>query len=252
MITALVIVAFVLLVLVLSVALGDRVCAALAERKASEFLSEPFGHPATVRVHGAPFLTQALRGRYAKVEVLGGGLRIGEMAGATLSAFLHNVVLPPKELLGGRTRQLPVERVEGRIVLPYGEIARVSRIPGLSLVFSGGRLVASAAVPVPGLSQLARVSGVAELAVAEDGAVWLHVRHFSVAGISLTALLIKQLMPVLSVPIPLRTLPYRLRLDEIVATPTGLVITGSAHDVVFRPPTAAINDGLAGGPVAGD
>jgi hypothetical protein len=236
MITALLVVLAVLVVLGLAVALADRVCATLAERKASEFLSEPFGQPATVRVHGTPFLTQALRGRYRNIEVLGGGLRIGEMSGATLSAHLFNALLPPRELLGGRTKELPVERVEGRIVLPFGELARVSRIPGLSLRYETGRLVASAAVPVPGISQLARVSGTAVVTVMEDGAVWLHVRNFSVAGISLTALLIKQLMPGLSVPIPLRALPYGLRLDEITATAAGLVITGSADDVVFAAP----------------
>lgn len=231
---ALLIVLFVLLVLALSVALADRVCATLAERKAGEFLSAPFGQPATVRVHGTPFLTQALRGRYADVEVLGGGLQVGEMAGATLTAHLYNSLLPARELLGGRASALPVERVEGRIVLPYGEIARVSRIPGLALEYEAGRLVASAAIPVPGISQLARVSGVAVLTVEEDGAVWLHIRNFSVAGISLTALLIKQLLPGLSVPIPIKTLPYGLKLDQISASAGGLVVTGSATDVVFR------------------
>ena len=236
MITALFIVLIVLVAIALGIALADRICAALAERKASEFLSEPFGQPATVRVHGTPFLTQALRGRYTDIEVLGGGLQIGEMAGATLNAHLYNAILPLGELLGGRTNQLPVDRVEGRIVLPFGELARVSRIPGLSLEFEGGRLVAGAAIPVPGISQLARVSGDAVLTVMEDGTVWLNVRKFSVAGISLTALLIKQLMPSLSVPIPLRTLPYGLRLDQISASPSGLVITGSADDVVFKAP----------------
>lgn len=231
---ALLIVVFVLLVLALSVALADRVCATLAERKAGEFLSEPFGQPATVRVHGTPFLTQALRGRYSDIEVLGGGLQIGEMAGATLTAHLHNALLPLRELLGGRASELPVELVQGRIVLPYGELARVSRIPGLALEYETGRLVASAAVPVPGISQLARVSGVAVLAVEQDGAVWLHIRNFSVAGISLTALLIKQLLPGLSVPIPIKALPYGLKLDQISASQAGLIVTGSAQDVVFR------------------
>jgi hypothetical protein len=64
---ALVIVGAVVVILVLSAALADRVCATLAERKASEYLTEPFGHPPTVRVHGTPFLTQALRGRYRDI-----------------------------------------------------------------------------------------------------------------------------------------------------------------------------------------
>lgn len=228
-----VIVAFVLLALALGIALADRIGATLAERKASDFVSQPFGHPANVRVHGTPFLTQALRGRYTDVEVSGGGLQIGEMSGATLDAHLYNVLLPLRELLGGRTTQLPCERVEGQIVLPYGELARVSRIPGLSLTYVGGRLTATAAVPVPGISQLARISGEAVLRIASGGVVWLKIRGVAVAGISLPSLIMRQLLPTLNVPIPLPSLPYGLVLDELVASESGLIVRASAKDVVF-------------------
>jgi hypothetical protein len=138
-------------------------------------------------------------------------------------------------LLGGRATELPCERVEGRILLPYGELARVSRIPGLMLSDDGGRLVASASLPVPGVSQLARVSGAAALTVA-GGAVWLRVRGLSVAGISLPRLVVTQLMPSLNVPIPLPPLPYGLRLEELQPMAAGLLVCGSADDVVFKAP----------------
>lgn len=234
MVRALIVLLVVALVLGLALALLDRVCATLAERKASEYLSAPFGHPATVRVHGAPFLTQALRGRYAEVEVSGGGLRIGEMTGATLSARLRNVYLPLRDLLGGRTTELPCEHVEGRIVLPFGELARVAKIPGLELELAGERLLASAALPVPGISQLARISGEAVLSLRGGGAVWLRIRGVSVAGISLPGIVLNQLLPTLNVPIPLPELPYGLRLDELRPTPAGLLACGSAEAVVFR------------------
>lgn len=241
MVTAVVIAFFVLLAVALAVALADRVLAALAERKASDYLSEPLGQAIAVRVHGTPFLTQALRGRYGDVEVSGGGLQLGEMAGATLNAHLYNALLPIRELLGGRAAALPVERVEGRIVLPYGELARVSRIPGLSLTFEKDRLIASAAVPVPGISQVARVSGEAELTVLESGAVWLRVRGASVAGINLPSLVVKQLLPSLTVPVPLPPLPYGLGLDTLQPAAAGLVVTGSADSVVFGAPRADLN-----------
>jgi hypothetical protein len=227
----------VLLAVALGVALADRVLAALAERKASEYLTEPLGRAATVRVHGTPFLTQALRGHYRDIEVTGGGLQIGEIGGAALSAHLFGAVLPPRELLGGRARELPCAHVEGRLLLPYGELARVSRVPGLSLDFENDRLVASASVPVPvpGIGQLARVSGEALLTVAGGGVVWLRVRGLSVAGISLPSLVVKQLLPSLNVPIPLPQLPYGLRLDSLEAVPAGLAVCGSADDVVFHP-----------------
>lgn len=235
-----IIVLAVAIVLALGLALADRILAALAERKASEYLAEPFGHPPTVRLHGAPFLTQLLRGRYRVVDVSGGGLQIGDIAGATLSARLSNIYLPARELLSGRTTELPCERVEGQLVLPYGELARVSRVPGLALTFEKDRLVASAALPVPGISQLARVSGDARLTVI-SGVVWLRVSGLSVAGIGMTSLVIKQLLPRMNVPIPLPPLPWGLRLGELTPTPAGLVVTGSAAAVTFhRPPDPRI------------
>jgi hypothetical protein len=232
-VTIVVVVVLVLVALALAAALADRVGAGLAERKASEFVSEPFGHPASVRVHGTPFLTQALRGRYSDVEVSGGGLQVGEMSGATLDAHLHNVLLPLGELLGGRTSQLTCQRITGRIVLPYGELARVSRIPGLTLTFENGRLMASAAVPVPGISQLARLSGEAVLRVMDGDTVWLRIRRVAVAGISVPSLIMRQLLPTLSVPIPIPSLPYGLHLDDLTPSPAGLVVTASADSVVF-------------------
>lgn len=233
MLIALVIVAVIVAAVAIGLPVLDRALAALAERKASEYLSAPFGHPATVRVLGTPFLTQALRGRYRDVEVVG-GLQIGDISGATLVAHVTNAYLPPRELLGGRARELPCEHVAGRLLIPYSELSRVARIPGLSLAFTGGRLMATAALPVPGISQLARVSGEAVLSLSGSGGVWLRIRGVSVAGISLPSVALSQLLPTLTVPIQLPALPYGLRLDELRPTPEGLAVDGSAQAVVFH------------------
>jgi hypothetical protein len=230
----------VVVLLAVVVAVLDRVLAAAAEAKAAEYLAPSFGHPATVRVHGRPFLTQAVRGRYAEVEVLG-TLRVGEINGATLVAHLTNAYLPLRDLLGRRAAELPCETVTGRLVLPYAELARLAPIPGLTLTFEGERLLAAAALPVPGISQLARVSGEAVLTLAPGGAVWLRIRGVSVAGVSLPGLLLNQLIPTLNVPVPLPELPFGLRLDDLRPTASGLVVDGSAEAVVFRRPT--IQDG---------
>lgn len=235
-----VVVFVVLLALGLALALADRVCLELTQRRASEFLSEPFGHPPTVRVHGTPFLTQALRGRYAKVELFGSGLQVGEMAAATLNACLYNAELPLRALLAKHPPSVPCEHVDGRIVLPYGELARISRIPGLTLTYANHRLVASASVPVPGVSQLARVSGEARLTVV-GGAAWLQVRGLSVAGISLPSLVVKQFLPSLTVPIPLPRLPYGLRITEVKPVRAGLLVCGSAIDVVLPAAKISLN-----------
>lgn len=252
MILALSVTAVVLVLLALSAGVLDRRCAQLAERKAGEYLSAPFGHPATVRVQGGPFLLQAVRGVYRDVEVAG-SLRVGDIAGADLVARLTNVHLPLRDLLRRRARELPAERVAGHVVLPYAGLAALTRIPGLVLTLEGdgesGRLMASAALPLPiplpmpGFGQLARVGGEAVLTLHEDGGVWLAVRGLSLAGVSLAGLplssavlelVLTQLVPSLTVPIPLPPLPYGLQLDGLTPTAAGLVVDGSADAVVFR------------------
>jgi hypothetical protein len=230
----LVVVAALVVVAVIGLPVLDRVLAGLAERKAAEYLSQPFGHPARVHVHGTPFLTQALRGRYGHVEVVG-GLRIGDIGAATLVAHLTNSYLPLRELLGRRADELPCEHVQGRVVVPYDELAPLAKIPGLGLMFEGERLLATAALPIPGISQLARITGEAVLTLTPSGAVWLRLRGISVAGITLPSLVLSQLLPTLNVPISLPALPYGLRLDELRPTAAGLVVDGSAEAVVFRP-----------------
>ena len=217
-------------------ALADRIAAAEAERRTAELLTDAFGRPPSVRVNGRPFLTQALRGRYRDVQVAGGGLRLGEITGATLDIELRNAWLSLRDLRGGRVTELPCERLLGRLVLPYGELARVARIPGLELRLRDGRLQATAALPVPGISQLARVTGRAELTLRGGSSVWLRIRGVSVAGIALPSVVLNQLLPSLDVPIRLPELPHGLQLDELRPTEAGLAVLGSADAVVLRRP----------------
>lgn len=225
-----------LLVVGLAGAFLDRVLAGTAERRAAEQLAPTFGPGVAVRIRGGRFLPQALRGRYRDVQVTG-TLRVGEIAGASLVAHLTDARLPLRDLLGRRVTELPCTAVTGRLVLPYAELARVAPIPGLTLSFEGERLLATAALPVPGISQLARVVGEAVLALAPGGGVWLRIRGVSVAGLTLPALVLSQLLPALTVPLPLPPLPFGLRLDELRPTAAGLVVDGSAEGPVFRRPT---------------
>lgn len=221
------------LLAVFAVPVLDRFVHALAERKASEYLAQPFGGPAAVRVQDRPFLPQARRGIYRNIEVAG-DLYLGEIGAARLVAHLSNVHLPTRELLGRRTREVACERVQGRLLLPYDGLARAANIPGLELRFGGEKLLASAAVPIPGLNQIARVTGEAVLTQAGAGTVWLRLNGVTIVGLTLPNIVWNQLMPRLNVPITLPALPYGLHIDELRPTSNGLVADGSADAVVFH------------------
>lgn len=234
--TVFVVLLIVVVVIAVGVTLSDRVVAGLAERKASEYLSAPLGLQARIRVHGSPFLTQAVRGRYGDVEVTSTGLQIGVLGGSTLHAHLVNAYLPLRALIGRRVSELPVEHVHGYLVIPYSELVRVSPIAGLRFHYRDDRLIATAALPIPGISQLARLSGEAMVTITDTGGVWLRVRNVSVAGITLPAIVLNQIVPTLAFPIPLPPLPYGLRLERLTPTADGLQVSGSAQAVVFRRP----------------
>lgn len=225
-------------VLGIGVGVCDPFLARVAGRKATAFAAAPLGAAAQVRVHGTPFLSQAIRGRYRDVEVTSSGLQVGVLAGATMHAHLVNAHMPLRDLLGRRATELPVEHVHGYLVIPYAELARISLIPGLRLEFRDARVVAMAALPIPGLSQLARISGEAVATIADNGGVWLRVRNVAVAGISVPtfvpSIVSNQLVPSLAFPIPLPPLPYGLRIEQLTPTPDGLQVSGSAEAVVFR------------------
>jgi len=220
-----------------TVAAADRYVAREAERRASEYLSAPLGRDARVRVHGSPFLTQAIRGRYDRVEVTAAGMQLGVLVGTSMRAHLVNVHLPLRDLVGRRANELSVERLHGDLVIPYRELVRVSRIPGLRFAYSDDdRLIATARVPVPGISQLARLSGEAVASIGDGGTVWVRVRNVSVAGITLPGLVLSQLVPALAFPVPLPPLPYGLRIEGLTPTADGLQVSGSAAAVTFRRP----------------
>ena len=187
-----------------------------------------------MRVHGTPFLTQALRGRYRDVEVTAPDLAIGVLRGTTLQAHLANAHLPLRDLLGRRVRELPVEHVHGHLLVPYAELARVSPVPGLRFVHRDGTVIASARLPVPGLGQLAGVSGEAVASMGAEGTILVRVRNLAVAGFSLPGLVVNQLAPALAFAVPLPPLPYGLRIEQLTPTDAGCRSPGSAQAVVLK------------------
>lgn len=219
---------------VLVVVFADARLAAAAERQAAALLAQTFHGPPQVSIVSRPFLVQALRGRYSYVRLTGDHLQLGALAVAALDARLHNTYLSTRRLIRKRVDELTCERLSGWVVLTYAEVERVARVPGLRLRYADGRLFASARLPVPGLGQVARVDGEAGWTLASAGSVFLRIRGVSVAGVSVPSLVTNPLLPVIDVPVPLPDLPFGLRVEDLLPTPKGLVVSGSAAAPVFR------------------
>lgn len=221
-------------VLVVLLLIADRVAAVYAGKSAARYLDKraDFASSPTVDIHGFPFLTQAFSGRYRDVEIRSGTVTVGSVRASSLDVDLHGAHLPLSDAFGGTITSLPVDSITGTVTFSYPELVQLSNIPGLSLSESQGQLVVAATLKVPGVGLTAPVSGRATASIVGD-AVRLHVSDITVAGLSLPAAALAQLEAELAVPIAIPALPFGLVVRSVTATATGVVLTGSASQVVI-------------------
>jgi hypothetical protein len=221
-------------VLVVLLLVADRVASVYAGKSAARYLDKraDFASSPTVDIKGFPFLTQAFSGRYRDVEIRSGTVTVGSVRASSLDVHLRGAHLPLSDAFGGTITSLPVDSITGTVTFSYPELVRLSNIPDLSLSDSQGALVVTATLKVPGAGITAPVSGRATAAIVGD-AVSLHVSDISVAGLSLPAADVAQLEAALAVPIPIPALPFGLVVRSVTASASGVVITGSASQVVI-------------------
>lgn len=213
---------------------GDRVAVAFAQDQTSKALvvHAPFDEKPKVTIHGFPFLTQAIRGRYGDVEVAGGGLQLGDIHGAGLDAHLRGLHLPLGDVFHRDINQLDVDAVDGDVTLPYDELARLANVSGLTLADDQGgiKVALSTSVPLIGAVQL---TGTATATVS-GSAVRLQIVKLSALGVSIPQAVLSQLSAAIAVPIPIPALPYGLKITSVAAATGGVLVRAVATDVVLR------------------
>jgi hypothetical protein len=223
-----------LVVLLIVLVAADRVSAMLASKTAERYLARQaaFAQPPKVQINGFPFLTQAISGRYDDVEVRDSAVELGGVPASNLIAHLHGVHLPLSDLFGGTVTSLPVDSASGSLTLSYPEVVRLSQIPMLAITDSDGQLHVSATLTIPGFGVSAPVTGVGRAQIV-GGALQLTVTQLSVDGLTVPASVLDVLTHDLEVPITLPALPYGLHVTGVTPTATGIVIAGSATQVVI-------------------
>ena len=121
----------VLLVVLVVLAVGaDRLGAVLAARSVAEGLtsSQRLTGPATVSFPDIPFLTQAVAGRYDRVDVTLQGVPVTNgLVVDRIDTTLHGVTAPAGPMLRGQLTQLPVERGEAVAFVSFTSLADAAR-----------------------------------------------------------------------------------------------------------------------------
>jgi hypothetical protein len=206
----------VVLVILGLLVVADRVALAAAEHVVAGRIQtdQRLAQRPDVTIHGFPFLTQALAGRYDQVTVHVRGLRNRRMPVAKLSVVLNGVHVPLGAVTSGHLSQVPVDRASATILLTYDD---VNAYLGDHLHVSqgdNGQVKVAGSVTVAGRTVSASASGRVDVR-GDDLAVAVG------QGLDFT--------------IPLSGLPFRIGLVGAKATKAGIEVSATAAGLVLHP-----------------
>ncbi|MBW3639591.1 MAG: DUF2993 domain-containing protein [Actinobacteria bacterium] len=225
---------FLIFLLVLA-AVGDRVAAGFAARTVASKLQSAAGLPERpdVDIAGVPFLTQAVAGRYERVEVSADAVPAGELSFAELTATLTGVQVPLSDVRTGDVDEVPVDMVDAQILLAYDELSRRSGNRRLTVTSAGDRVRVTGSVQV--LGRTVEATAISALTVEGEDLV-VTAESFEVGNDAADAAVTRALRGRLDLRIPAGGLPYDLMLRGVEVEPGGVALRATARDVVLSAP----------------
>jgi LmeA-like phospholipid-binding len=229
-----------LLTLVVLAVVGDRVGVLVAQRTAESKLASyaQFPDKPTVHIRGVPFLTQAFAGRYDDIELTSHTVRLGDVTGSDLDVHLRGAHIGLGDLIGGDVKQVPVDRVDGTVVVPYAALVSQSNIPNLKLSSEGSQIVATGSVTLPGTSVEVSVTAKGTISVSGSN-IKLNVASVTVNGAGVPSVVTDQVAALVADALSLPRLPFQLKTAEVSADPDGALVTATATNVVLRSTTSS-------------
>lgn len=109
--------------------------AAYSEYRVSRAIREGGDLPSDpqVTVHGFPFLTQAIDGKYQNVEIRAQDVPNDYVRATTIEANLRGVSIPLSELADGSVHTVPVDDLDGRVRIEATDLGRFLGIVDLQV-----------------------------------------------------------------------------------------------------------------------
>ena len=221
-----------LTLLVLAVA-ADRIALVIAERQVAAQLesSGKLSSRPDVSVHGIPFLTQALSGRYDDVELSASEVTAGGGRVSQLDATLRGVHVPLSDALSGSVQAVPVDSVRATVLISYADLSRQLRDRGLAVSPAGSLLRVTGSERV--LGQTVRAAAVSSVALRGTSVV-VTAQRFEVGNSVADRLLTSALAGRFDFTVRIGTLPYGLALTGVRVDPRGVVATAAGSHTVLR------------------
>ncbi len=221
-----------LAILLALLVVADRVAVSVASgvvasqlRTSGELRSDP-----SVTITGFPFLTQALAGRYDRIEVSASGLSRGGVRVSQFDATVRDAQLPLSDALGGSVSAVPVSGLTATAVVTYADVVSAGKLAGARLTPVAGGVRVSARISVLGQTVMASATSAVTLA---RGDIVITARSVTVQGQSSPAL-DAALAGMLDFRVKVGTLPYDLELTGVSATSAGLVLTARSGPTVLK------------------
>jgi hypothetical protein len=230
-----------LIVIAVLLIVADRVAVAYAERQVADRVAAQVAAKGAssdrpqVTIHGVPFLTQVVAGKYKDVTVVLRNLS-GKAAGdrtvrmPVVDITAHDVKAPLSALRSG-SQPIVAGTVDGTATLDYASVATLLNQKGLQLSDKDGKLGVTA--PVQILGRTLTVTGTADVTV-QGQVLSIHFQQLTAAGLAgvpLADTLLNAYARTISVDLKVPALPFNLVLKSVQPQPAGLVLTGNASNV---------------------
>ena len=213
---------------------ADRVAARLAAQaiaaevqSASRLTSEP-----EVDITGFPFLTQAIAGRYDRVEVSAREVPAGELVLDRLDATLSGVQVSLTDALSGSVQQVPVEAVRARALVSYEALARRSGERSLTVAPAGDRVRVTGSLDVAGRTLSAVAVSRVEVS---EGDLLVTAEEYEVGNETADRLITRAIGDRLDLRIPVTGLPYDLEVTDVEVQPDGVAVVARTGATVLSP-----------------
>lgn len=222
----------VVVVLALLLLAADRIGVLVASRALAANLRTSAALPSdpTVSINGFPFLTQAIAGRYERIEVRTGALTRGGVRLAHLDVALTGVRVPLSQAISGSVTAVPVDALTATAVVTYADVASVGTLAGISVTPAGSGVHVTGRLTVLGQTFQASTESTVRL----DGrSIVITARKLTVLGQS-SALVNSALAGRLDLRVPVGTLPYGLKLSGVHTSSEGLMLEAATGPTVLR------------------
>lgn len=225
--------ALVVVLILLGLVVGiDRIGEEIAEDQVARVVAERSalaGAP-DLEFEGFPFLTQAAAGRFRDVRVVLTGADLDQPEDVRADVSLQGVRVALSDVLSGSVREVPVERVDGTVTVPY-DVLSAELGGATTLSRDGDGLRVETTVQIAG--QTVPLTATGTVAVDGDTLV-VDVADATTAGVAVPGRFLDQLSDALDLRYGVPPLPFDLQITGVAPGDDGVRVQVAATDTVLR------------------